>query len=396
MVTQWLLESGVGMRLTKRLIDAAQYEGGTDYRWDDGLPSFGIRVYPSGRKSFVVAYRVMGRKRIMVLGRYGVLTLDQARRRARKVLAEASDGNDPSRDRQALRDAPTVADLAKRFLTDHAPKKKSSSIRDDRRMWKLHILTRLGRRKVSDITRDDIDRLHSRMRETPYAANRVLALLSKAFNLAEVWGWRPDASNPCRHVKPYKEEKRERYLSAAELTRLGAVLDAIEHERVELPGVATAIRLLLLTGCRLNEILSLRWTDVDFERGCLYLADSKTGKRSVLLNRGAIRMLSCAERIAGNPFVIPGKRQGRHLVNLSKPWRRIRERAGIPDVRLHDLRHTFGSFGAGAGLSLPLIGKMLGHSQPATTARYAHLASDPLRQAVNLVGEEIETALSGS
>lgn len=383
------------MRLTKRAIDAADYAGGTDYRWDETLSGFGMRVYPSGKKSFVVSYRVLGRKRIMVLGRYGVLTLDQARARARKVLAQAAEGLDPSKDRQTLLKAPTMADLATRFLADHAPKKKASSIRNDRRMWKQNILPHLGQRKVVDITREDIDRLHSRMRETPYAANRVLALLSKAFNLAEVWGWRPDASNPCRHVKPYKEEKRERYLSAAEISRLGAVLEEVEHERVELPGVATAIRLLLLTGCRLNEILSLRWEDVDFETGCLRLADSKTGKRLVVLSGGALELLASTERVAGNPHVIPGKIEGQHLINLSKPWRRIRERAGLDGVRLHDLRHTFGSVGAGAGLSLPLIGKMLGHSQPATTARYAHLANDPLRRAVDLVGDEISTALNG-
>ncbi len=383
------------MRLTKRGIDAADYEGGTDYRWDDVVSGFGMRLYPSGKKAFVVAYRVLGRKRIMVLGRYGVLTLDQARTRARKVLAQASEGLDPSRDRQALLKAPTVVDLATRFLADHGPKKKASSIRNDQRMWKQNILPRLGQRKVVDVTRSDIDRLHSQMRKTPYAANRVLALLSKAFNLAEVWGWRPAPSNPCRHVKPYKEEKRERYLSPAEISRLGVVLEEVEHERVELPGVATAIRLLLLTGCRLNEILSLRWQDVDFESGCLRLADSKTGKRLVLLSGGALELLAATERVEGNPYVVPGKREGQHLVNLSKPWRRIRERAGFDDVRLHDLRHTFGSFGAGAGLSLPLIGKMLGHSQPATTARYAHLANDPLRRAVELVGSEISTALTG-
>lgn len=383
------------MRLTKRAIDAASYEGGTDYRWDDLLSGFGIRVYPSGKKSFVVSYRVMGRKRIMALGKFGVLTLDQARIKARKVLAQVADGLDPSRDRQALLKAPTVADLADRYLTDHGPKKKASSVRDDRRNWAQHVLPRIGQRKIVDITRQDIDRLHSQMRKTPYAANRVLALLSKAFNLAEVWGMRPEGSNPCRHVKLYKEEKRERYLSVAEITRLGNVLAEMERQQLELPGTVAAVRLLLLTGCRLNEILKLRWQDVDLDSGCLHLPDSKTGKRIVLLNRGALEVLGGLERAEGNPYVIQGRLEGRHLVNLAKPWGRIRKRAGLEGVRLHDLRHTFASFGAGAGLSLPVIGKMLGHSQPATTARYAHLANDPVRRAVDLVGTEISTALQG-
>ena len=384
------------MKLTKRTVDGAVYRGGTDYRWDETLQGFGLRLYPSGRKSFVVSYRAQGRKRIMVLGRYGVLTADQARREAKKALGKVAEGTDPSRNRRALLLAPTVKDLAERYLLDHAPKKKASSVRDDRRMWDQRILPSLGQRKVAAVQRQDVDRLHSAMRDAPYAANRVLALLSKAFNLAEVWGWREDASNPCRHVKAYKEERRQRYLSAEELRRLGRVLQQVEQERVELASVVPAIRLLLYTGCRLGEILRLRWEDVDLDAGCLHLPDSKTGKRIVVLARPAIAILAALEPRSDNLWVLPGRRAGQHLVNLSKPWRRIRGRASLPDVRLHDLRHTFGSVSAGAGVSLHLIGKMLGHSQPATTARYAHLANAPVRRAVDLVAEEIETALGSA
>ncbi len=390
------------MKLTKRAIDAAKFSSASssssnnntpDYRWDDAMPGFGVRIYRSGKKSFVVSYRVQGRKRIMVLGKYGVLTLDEARKKARKVLGKVTDGRDPSRERMDLLKSPTMSDLAKRYLSDHAPKKKASSAKTDERMWELHILPRLGSRKVSAITREDIDRLHTGMKDTPYAANRTLALLSKSLHLAEVWGWRQDSTNPCRHIQKYTEEKRERFLSVEELKRLGAVLDEVEREATELPGVVPALRLLLLTGCRLNEILRLRWEDIDEVNRCFYLPDSKTGKRIVVVSEGVFSVLEKMECVKGNPYVIAGAREGQHLVNLSKPWGRIRKRANLADVRLHDLRHTYASFGAGAGLSLPLIGKMLGHTQASTTARYAHLANDPVRRAVDLVGDELLSAL---
>ena len=382
------------MRLTKRVLDAAQYEGGTDYRWDEVLPGFGARVYPSGKKSFVVSYRLHGRKKIMVLGKYGVLTLDQARKKARAALVSAADGADPSSARQALRVAPTVADLADRYLEEHArPKKKTKSVEEDERMLAQRILPAIGTLKVMAVDRNDIATLHARLHETPYLANRVLALLSKAFNLAETWGWRDPGSNPCRHVDHYPERNRERHLSAEEISRLGEVLGEVEQERSALPGAIAVVRLLLLTGCRLREIMHLRWEDVDFERSCLHLPDSKTGRRTVHIGSAALDVLTHIEREKGNPWVIRGARRGQHLVNPTKPWHRIRERAGLSDVRLHDLRHTYASFGAGAGFSLLLIGKMLGHRNASTTQRYAHLAASPVRQAVEAVGSDIAAAM---
>lgn len=384
------------MKITQRSVEAATYQGGTDYRWDDEVTGFGLRLYPSGRKAYVAAYRVNGRKRIMVLGRHGALTVAQARKLAQEKLHSVSKGIDPSRERQAARQAPTVAELGERYLLDHAgPKKKLRSAEEDRRNWQLHVLPRLAGRKVAEVTREDVDKLHSAMRAAPYAANRVLALLSKAFTLAEVWGWRPDGSNPCRHVERFKEEKRERFLSPEEIGRLGDGLSAADYQATESPTVVAAVRLLLFTGCRLSEILTLRWEHVDLGAACLRLPDSKTGRRIVYLSPPAREVLASLERAEGNPYVIEGARKGEHLVNLEKPWRRIRAQVGLEDVRLHDLRHTFASIGAGAGLSLPLIGKMLGHTQPATTARYAHLAADPVRRAADLVGAEIGGALSG-
>ena len=201
------------MKLTKRVIDSTRWHGKTGtahYLWDDEIASFGLRIYPSGRKSFFIAYRAKGRQRFHTLGRFGELTLQEARTLALEKLARIRRGHDPSGDRLAYRDAPTVADLAERYMCEHARlKKKPASARDDERNWRLHVLPRIGRYKVVDVTRADVSGLHAELAATPYLANRVLALLSKAFNLAEVWGWRTDATNPCRHVTRFKEQRRE-------------------------------------------------------------------------------------------------------------------------------------------------------------------------------------------
>jgi integrase len=258
-------------------------------------------------------------------------------------------------------------------------------------MIERHILPALGRRKLADANRADVQRLHHKLRETPFYANRVLALLSKIFNLAEAWGLRPDGTNPCRHVTRYKEPARARFVSEVELARLGAVLAQAEHEGTEAPAAIAAVRLLVLTGCRLGEILTLRWEHADLERGELRLPESKTGPKTVPLNAPARELLAGLARDQSG-FVIPGRKRGRHLVNLEKPWCRLRERAGLADVRLHDLRHSFASIGAGGGLSLPVIGALLGHTQAATTKKYAHLADDPLRAASELIGRRIAAA----
>jgi integrase len=247
--------------------------------------------------------------------------------------------------------------------------------------------------KVKAVTRVDIAQLHNAMRQTPGAANRTLALLSKMLNLAEKWGLRLDGTNPCRHVEKYPERKLERFLTADELARLGETLLQAEQTRTELPSALAALRLLLFTGCRLSEILTLRWDYVDLDAKCLRLPDSKTGAKTVYLSEPALEVLNSIERTSGNPFVIAGARPSSHLINLRKPWGRIRAKADLPDVRIHDLRHSFASVAVAGGLSLPTIGALLGHSQPATTHRYAHLAGDPLREATNLIGRRLATAL---
>jgi integrase len=211
-------------------------------------------------------------------------------------------------------------------------------------------------------------------------------------NLAERWGMRPDGSNPCRHVEKFAERKRERMLSAEELGRLGGALADYNGS----PYVVAAVKLLVFTGARLSEVLGLRWDWVDFSRGEARLPDSKTGAKTLHLPPPALAVLSALPRMDGNPHVICGRVEGAALVNLEKPWRQIRKSADLDGVRLHDLRHAFASVAASAGMGLPIIGKMLGHAQAATTARYAHLASDPVKAAAATVAGGIADAMEGT
>lgn len=312
------------------------------------------------------------------------------------MLGEIATGRDPAHDRSAAKADHSVAMALDQFMVEHVrPKLKTSTAREYERTARLYVVPRLGRRPVGEIKRQDIAKLHHELRGTPYQANRMLALLSKFFGWAERHGLRPEGSNPGRHVEKYREERRERFLSQVELARLGDALRKAEQDKSCSPWVIAAIRLLTFTGARLSEILTLRWEHVSEEHGCLMLPNSKTGRKAIHLSPPALDVLHTIPRLEGNPYVICGERLGRHLVNLEQPWRRIRAAAKLDDVRLHDLRHSFASVAASGGQSLVLIGKMLGHSQPATTARYAHLADDPVKAASDAVGRDIAAAMDG-
>lgn len=376
-------------KLTKKIIESTLPQEKDLILWDSEISGFLCKITPAGKKSYFLYYRTQDRRqRRPKIGDHGVMTCEQARSIAQRWLLEVSQGNDPSADKQDLRQMPTLKELADQYMKEHAPRKKASSQKEDLRLWQQHILPTLGSLKVSSIERSDIAKLHHSLQSLPISANRVLSLLSKALNLAELWGYRPNHSNPCLHIKKYTEQKRERFLSQDEIARLMSIL---EEEEKNSPNIWAlyAIRLLLITGCRLNEILTLKWEEVDFNNQCLRLSDSKTGKKLVYLSMAAIDILKVIPHLEGNPYVICGEKQGSHLINLQKPWRRIRTKTGLDDVRLHDLRHTFASIAASNGLSLPIIGALLGHKQTQTTARYAHLIGQPLIEASEKIGGKI-------
>ena len=364
-------------KLTKRAVDALKPGDADAVYWDGELTGFGVRVRKSGRKNYVVQTRVAGRLGWFTIGQHGPVTVDEARAAALEILALAKKGIDP-RDAHAKRAAePVMADLGKRFLEQYVPDHcKPSTAEEYRRSVALFIDPAIGAMPVSEVQRKDIAELHHGMRDTPYQANRTLGVLSKMFSLAEIWGWRPDGSNPCRHVKRYKERQRERFLSPEETERLGEVLREAEDE---MPSAVAAFRLLLLTGCRLSEIQFLRWDYV--KDGCIELPEAKTGGRTVPLGPEARAVLADLPREDGNPWVIAGRLPGTHLTDLQRPWRRIRERAGLKDVRIHDLRHSYASRALALSESLTMIGKLLGHTQVQTTARYARLARDSIQNA---------------
>ena len=383
-------------RITKRLIDGLQPKAKDFVEFDDSLAGFGIRVWPSGKKSFVLWYRnIEGRARKLTLGVYGRLTVDEARQMARKALGHVAQGEDPAQAKQAARTDITMKELANRYMEEYALlHKKPLSVAADERSLRLVILPALGHLPVKGITRADVAKMMHTHKDEPVKANRAFALLSKALNLAEAWGIRQDASNPCRHVKKFPERPKQRFLSEDELSRLGKVMKDCEQESSEMPSVMTAIRLLLFTGCRRQEILELKWEYVDFERESIFLPDSKTGFKVVPLGNAALEVLANTPRVAGNPYVCPGIKPMRPLVGLQRAWVRIRNKAGLNDVRIHDLRHTFGATGAGAGQSLHILGKILGHTQSKTTSRYAHLAQTPQKKAVDSINDQLEKAMN--
>lgn len=386
-------------RLTKTVVDRATYQGkglkAHCILWDLDLAGFGLRIYPSGTKAFLVVYRIGTRKRRVILGRYGQLTVAEARQAARKALLAATEGRDLADEREKARQGETVADLSARYLEVHLPKKKASSQRHDRRMIRSYVIPKLGRLKVADVKREDMAKLHHSLRATPYEANRLMALCSKLFNLAEQWGLRPDGSNPTHHVQRFREQRRQRFLSGEELVRVGDALREAAARSSAPASAILALRLLILTGARLSEILTLRWSSVDLENGLLHLPDSKTGPKVLPIAAPVLALLAEAPRLEGNPYVCPGEKAGHHFVGLPRVWRRIQRRAGLQNVRLHDLRHSHASAAAGLGTPLQIIGALLGHSGPQTTARYAHLADFPVRAAAHQVSNHIAAALNG-
>jgi integrase len=382
------------MKITKKAIDASEYKGDAEKGdrhviWDDDLSGFGVRIYPTGKKAFILSYRHNGRKRLITIGQYGALTLDQARKEARKYLVDVIQGDDPLAEREKERAGNTVKQLCDAYIDRHASKKKSAS--DDLRRIERHIIPTWGALKADAIKRADVAALHSKIGKGngKYEANRVLALVSKLFTMAELWGIVEEGHpNPARGVEKFKEEKRDRYVTPEELPKL---IEAIQNEQNE--SARYAIWLYLLTGLRKEELLQAKWSDIDYARYEIKINETKNGKSHYLpLSASARALLDQIPKVEGNPYIIIGKNPRSHLVNVDKPWQRVRKAASIEDVRIHDLRRTVGSWLAQAGNSLHLIGRVLNHSNTSTTAIYARFGQDSVRDALDRHGEQILAA----
>lgn len=398
--------------------------------YDRRLTGFGLRVNQNGHVSYFVEYRpgAGGRgvsKRRIVVGRESpTFRADQARRQAERELAKVRLGLDPAMERAAVRESTTISDLLSDYLEHRIVRlRKASTAVHVRGYNRLYIEPELGSRKVLDVQRSDVVRLHHKIgRSNPTTANRVIETLRAAFAYGQKQGLiGADLRNPAADFEPYKEVARERYLSSAEFIRLGATLrlaetlglpwslnegrkhkhcpeEARRHTVLD-PHAIAAIRLLLLTGARLREILHLRWSDIDFERGVAMLRDTKTGRKPLMLGSAALDVLTAIPKTS--TYVVAGQidtdSEGQPVdkprADLNRPWKRIRKHAELGDVRLHDLRHTFASIGAGRGVGLYAIGQLLNHTSPTTTKRYAHLADDPLRRASDDISSAISAAL---
>lgn len=411
-----------GVKITKRVVDGAEAREERYTLFDSEVKGFGLRVYPSGRKTYVFEYRPgpggrSEKKKRATIGSVTEFTPDEARKLADKLRASVKVGMDPQGDKAAARAAVTVETLAQNFLKEHVEaKRKANTIASYEQIISGHIVPRLGKMKAKDVTGAHVAKLHFDMRETPSMANKTIAVISSMYSFAFKRKLVPKGENPAEDVEKYQETGVERLLSSAELERLGAVMrlaetDGIPWEidttkktkhlrkenRVTIIDrhAAAALRLLIFTGARLREILHLDWKHVDLERGLLLLPDSKTGKKTIVLNAPAMEVLANLPRIGR--YVIAGESAGtegeKPRFDLKRPWYAVRRHAGLEDVRVHDLRHNFASLGVGGGMGLPIIGKLLGHTQASTTQRYAHLGADPLRQAADAIGSKLLNAM---
>jgi len=399
-------------KITKRIVDAAKPSKRDSFIWDAEAKGFGLKVTPAGNKIYILQYCFGGTVSRYTIGKQGSpWTPNKARDEAGRLLGMVKDGKNPAALRSAEKAEKTVAALCDLYLAEGCETKKPSTLATDKGRIERHIKPLLGKKRVKDITQNDIRRFmkdvasgktkadektgrHGRaiVKGGKGTASRTVGLLGGIFSFAVGEGMRPD--NPVRGVKRYADRKGDRYLTPNEMATLGETLTTAEGEGENVTAIA-AIRLLILTGCRKSEILTVQWEHVDFERAFLLLPDSKTGEKIIPLGAPALELLASLPRIEGNPYVLPGEKEKQHLVGLPRVWERIKKRAKLQDVRLHDLRHSFASVGAGAGMGLPIVGKLLGHRDPKTTARYAHIGDDPAKAAADRISGTIAAAMKG-
>ena len=377
------------IRISKRTVEALEPQDRDIDYYDEDLKGFGVRIRPSGRRTYFVMMRHKCVMRRFTIGSHGSVTPELARLKAKQIISDLAIDKNPTEVEEAVRNSVTVRSLGERFIEEYVPcHLKPSTQGEYKRCVEIFINPEIGTMKLVSVERADIAKIHHQLRHIPYQANRVLGVLSIMFNLAESWSLRPLNSNPCRGVKKYKEKKRERFLNREELSRLG---EALRVEEEFAPSAVACIRLLLLTGCRLGEVQTLKWAYLDLDTCLAFLPDSKTGRKTLYLGSVAVKLLKSIPRRTSNPYVIVGDIDGHHLTDMQKPWRRIRKLADLTDVRIHDLRHTFASSGVALGQGLPIIGRLLGHTQPQTTARYAHLAAAPALEVADKISQNLAT-----
>ena len=393
-------------KITKKLVDGLKPDNTI---WDTGIRGFGVRCQKRD-KVYVLKLSFQGRQRWISIGKHGSpWTVEKARNEALRLLGIAASGTDPAEARDEIKNDLTISELCDLYISEGCATKKPSTLATDRGRIERHIKPLLGKKHCRNITQTDVERMMRDIAKGKTAANiktgfrgraivkggkgtatKAVTLLGAMFTFAVNRGLRPD--NPVRGIKKYASNKHERFLSPAELGQLGMALSEGEKNGVN-PTAINAIRLLIMTGCRKSEVLNLQWQNVDFERSCFRLPDSKTGAKIVPIGAAVLKLLEGLPRIKDNPYVLPGEKPESHFVGLPRVWEKIRANAELDNVRLHDLRHSFASVGAAGGDSLLMIGKLLGHRDSSTTARYAHLADDPLRATADRISNKIAAAM---
>ncbi|OJW47914.1 MAG: hypothetical protein BGO67_03215 [Alphaproteobacteria bacterium 41-28] len=375
-------------KLTKRFVESIMPDDQKMIKhWDSELKGFGLIVLPSGRRTYCVQYRNIQRvQKMFKIGVHGQVTAEEARALAKKYLSGVVHGHDPVKMKKENRNLPTLNDLARDYVLFHGGKKRPKSLKEDKRLLKTIILPAFGNSLVVQISRRDIETLHRDHQKTSYQANRSVSVLSKMFTLANTWGWRED--NPAKGIQRYQEEKRKRWLTADELKMLWKVLDEYSNQLT-----ASLFRLLILTGARIGELLPATWDQFDLDSGVWTKPTHLTKQRKqehLPISSQAIEILKTMKSQSTSPFLFPGKIDGKPTQEVKRAWNTIRKKLGALDLRIHDLRHTYASHLVSSGLSLSIVGKLLGHTQASTTQRYAHLADEPLRQATALFGSNLD------
>jgi len=388
------------IKLTKTTVDAATF-GVKEYELRDTVvPGFLLKVTPAGRKIFMVQYRTnAGERRKPAIGRFGELTVEQARSIAQDWLADVRRGKDPSAEKAAARDAPSVKELCTKFIEDYSkPKNRARTVESNQGYIDRHIIPTLGTLKVREVTRSDVSSLTIRMKKTAVTANRVLSCLRKMFNMAEVWGFRDDGTNPCRHIPKYPESGKTRLITDDEMARLFSYLERADVEGLEHPFLTLGIRLQFAFAARMSEIICMKWEWVDFVSRRVVWPDSKTGEMSKPMNEDVVALLSNAPRLKGSPHVVPSifkPERPMSQATYSRGWKRVLERARIPHVGTHGIRHRTTTEIANSGVPVKVGMQLTAHKTVTQFMRYVHTEDDPVRAAAETVASRRLVVLSG-